>query len=140
MPLRSSLHGIHSTMGLPSRAASTFPGARRGLPAWQGPRLAARTSLQIDAERRQAASTGQAPRPYAVPAAQQTALPGFNRTVRAPESKAAAGNVYLDKALVGYHLAGAITAEQTRAAARPSISGASFNSSMAALRPTGTGS
>jgi hypothetical protein len=59
--------------------------------------------------------------------------------VRQARSKAAAGDVYLDKALVGYHLAAAITAEQTRAAARPNISGSSFNSSMAALRPSGAG-
>jgi len=70
---------------------------------------------------------------------QQTPAPGLHRTVRPPRSQSAAGDVYLDKALVGYHLAAAITAEQSRAAARPDISGASFNSSMAALRPSGAG-
>jgi hypothetical protein len=59
--------------------------------------------------------------------------------VRQPQGRSAAGHVYLDKTLVGYHLAAAITAEQTRAAARPNVSGASFNSSMAALRPSGAG-
>ncbi len=65
--------------------------------------------------------------------------PGFGQTVRPPAAGPTAGDVYLDKALVGYHLAAAITAEQTRAAGRPNIAGAGFNSSMAALRPAGTG-
>jgi hypothetical protein len=65
--------------------------------------------------------------------------PGFGQTVRPPAAGQTAGDVYLDKQLVGYHLAAAITAEQTRAAGRPSISGAAFNSSMAALRPAGAG-
>ncbi len=68
---------------------------------------------------------------------QRTDAPGFNRTVRQHRGAAPAGHVYLDKALVGYHLAAAITAEQTRAASRPNISGSAFNSSMAALRPSG---
>lgn len=74
---------------------------------------------------------------HAVTAAVQT--PGFGQTVRPPAAAQAAGNVFLDKQLVGYHLAAAITAEQTRAAGRPNISGSAFNSSMAALRPSGAG-
>ena len=76
-------------------------------------------------------------RHIAMPAPQPADTPGFHRTVKQTPTTAAAGDVYLDRALVGYHLAAAITAEQTRAAARPSISGSSFNSSMAALRPSG---
>ena len=75
----------------------------------------------------------------ALPMPQHSAGPGFHRTVHQPRAAAPVGNVYLDKTLVGYHLAAAITAEQTRAAARPSISGSGFNSSMAALRPAGAG-
>jgi hypothetical protein len=75
----------------------------------------------------------------AVPVPQQAEAPGFHRTVHQSRAGATVGDVYLDKALVGYHLAAAITAEQTRAAGRPSISGAAFNSSMAALRPAGAG-
>jgi hypothetical protein len=66
--------------------------------------------------------------------------PGFGQTVRPPAAGQRTGNVFLDKQLVGYHLAAAITAEQTRAAGRPNISGSSFNSSMAVLRPSGAGS
>ena len=70
---------------------------------------------------------------------QHDAAPGFARTVHQAPRQAAPGNVYLDKTLVGYHLAAAVTAEQTRAAARPNGWGASFNGSMAALRPAGAG-
>ena len=76
-------------------------------------------------------------RHIAMPAPQPADTLGFHRTVKQTRATRAAGDVYLDRALVGYHLAAAITAEQTRAAARPSISGSSFNSSMAALRPSG---
>ncbi|MDP9055896.1 MAG: hypothetical protein M3N34_00990 [Pseudomonadota bacterium] len=76
---------------------------------------------------------------FAAPTHHEPVAPGFHRTVRQPQSTSAPGHVYLDKSLVGYHLAAAITAEQTRAAARPNVSGASFNSSMAALRPSGAG-
>jgi hypothetical protein len=75
----------------------------------------------------------------AAPPLPQAVAPGFHHTVRQPQGKAAAGDVYLDKALVGYHLAAAITVEQTRAAARPNTSAARFNSGMAALRPAGAG-
>ncbi len=73
------------------------------------------------------------------PPPQQPSALGFHRTVRQPQARAAAGHVYLDKTLVGHHLAAVITAEQTRAASRPDISGARFNSSMAAFRPSGGG-
>lgn len=78
-------------------------------------------------------------RRIAEPMLQRSDAPGFNRTVRQERGAGAPGHVYLDKALVGYHLAAAITAEQTRAASRPNISGSGFNSSMAALRPSGAG-
>lgn len=109
-----------------------------------GQRLAARAAMRSDTPYRMASPTAPAPATgarhrHAVPAGQQTTAPGFHRTVRPPQSKPAAGHVYLDKALVGYHLVAAITAEQTRAAGRPNISGSSFNRSMAALRPSGTG-
>ena len=71
--------------------------------------------------------------------ARHGAAPGFSRTVRAAQAKATAGDVYLDKTLVGYRLAAAITAEQSRAAARPNAASASFNTSMAVLRPSGFG-
>lgn len=109
-----------------------------------GARLAASTTALAGASRRIASIAlpsiaARARHHAAAPTPQPAATPGFQRTVRQPQAKAAAGHVYLDKTLVGYHLAAAITAEQTRAAARPNISGSLFNSSMAALRPSGAG-
>ncbi len=75
----------------------------------------------------------------AAPPMQHDVVSGLRRTVRPPQVKAAAGDVYLDKALVGYHLAAAITVEQSRAASRPNTASAGFNTGMAALRPTGWG-
>ncbi len=108
------------------------------------PRLATRTLALGEALHRapslMAPGSVQRWHPIAGPVPQQGAAPGFQRTVRQAATTAPAGNVFLDKNLVGYHLAAAITAEQTRAAGRPNISGSSFNSSMAALRPSGAGS
>lgn len=145
----------------PARFAGAFPGpfahpvtvprvpaalARRSAgvaSAPSGPRLAAWTMSSGESPQRAVIAASnistRARHQIATAPTQPAITPGFHRTVRQPQAKAAAGNVYLDKTLVGYHLAAAITAEQTRAAARPNFSGTNFNSSMAVLRPSGAG-
>ncbi|MDE2302436.1 MAG: hypothetical protein KGK11_07725 [Sphingomonadales bacterium] len=61
------------------------------------------------------------------------------RSVRIAPSVPAMGDIYLDKALVGHHLAAAISAEQARAAGRPGATATRFDTTMAVLRPAGAG-
>ena len=142
--------GARATLAVPRVAQSVArpDGARRGegsrsglVAARGGPLLLAWGEMPHRATLAVARSSfvGGLPK-MAGPAPQHADAPGFHRTVRHRRSAAGAGDVYLDKNLVGYHLAAAITAEQTRAAARPGISGSGFNSSMAVLRPAGAGS
>lgn len=135
-----------SLRGRTQQMASWFSGAAvpAGMRAPSGPHLTVNTAAQNVPTNRASPAlvAGSSARHWhsgvlsSLPAAD---APGFHRTVRQARGTASAGDVYLDRNLVGYHLAAAITAEQTRAAARPGISGSSFNSSMAALRPSGAG-